>query len=75
MQPVRSPTKGHKTVEQLPPNNVSDEELLAYMNRQLGSGRVKPSVLVSLTQKTFSDVSHARIVQCFNQLQSSLLKR
>ncbi|MBU0806728.1 MAG: hypothetical protein KKD30_05550 [Gammaproteobacteria bacterium] len=62
-------------MEQLPPNNVSDEELLAYMHRQLGSGRVKPSVLVSLTQQAFSDVSHARIVQCFNQLHSSLLKR
>ncbi|MBU0902927.1 hypothetical protein N1078_02270 [Pseudomonas sp. MIL19] len=62
-------------MEQLPPNNVSDEELLAYMNRQLGSGRVKSSVLVSLTQQTFSDVSHTRIVQCFNQLHSSLLKR
>ncbi|MGE6792935.1 hypothetical protein ACQKFS_13030 [Pseudomonas guineae] len=60
---------------QSPTNNVSDDDVLAYMNRQLGSGRVKPSVLVSLTQKTFADVSHERIVQCFNQLESSLLKR
>ncbi|SFI38307.1 hypothetical protein SAMN05216206_2077 [Pseudomonas guineae] len=60
---------------QSPTNNVSDDDVLAYMNRQLGSGRVKPSVLVSLTQKTFTDVSHERIVQCFNQLESSLLKR
>ncbi len=45
------------------------------MQRQLRSGRVKPGVLVSLTQKTFVDVSHERIVQCFNQLDSALLKR
>jgi hypothetical protein len=54
---------------------VSDADVLAYMQRQLRSGRVKPSVLVSLTQKEFADVSHERIVQCFNQLDSSLLKR
>ncbi|MDP2446630.1 hypothetical protein [Pseudomonas sp.] len=54
---------------------ASDAEVLAYMQRQLRSGRVKPSVLVSLTQKEFADVSHERIVQCFNQLDSSLLKR
>ena len=54
---------------------VSDADVLAYMQRQLRSGRVKPSVLVSLTQKEFADVSHERIVQCFNQLESSLLKR
>lgn len=54
---------------------ASDAEVLAYMQRQLRSGRVKLSVLVSLTQKEFSDVSHERIVQCFNQLDSSLLKR
>ena len=54
---------------------VNDTEVLAYMQRQLRSGRVKPSVLVSLTQQQFADVSHERIVQCFNQLDSSLLKR
>lgn len=54
---------------------ASDADVLAYMQRQLRSGRVKPSVLVSLTQKTFADVSHERIVQCFNQLDSGLLKR
>lgn len=54
---------------------ISDADVLAYMQRQLRSGRVKPSVLVSLTQKEFADVSHERIVQCFNQLDSALLKR
>jgi hypothetical protein len=54
---------------------ISDADVLAYMQRQLRSGRVKPSVLVSLTQKEFADVSHERIVQCSNQLDSSLLKR
>lgn len=53
---------------------ASDADVLAYMQRQLRSGRVKPSVLVSLTQKEFVDVSHERIVQCFNQLDSPLLK-
>ncbi|MDX1297226.1 MAG: hypothetical protein R3260_03155 [Pseudomonas sp.] len=62
-------------MEQSPPNNVSDDEVLAYMNRQLRSGRVKPGVLVSLTQKAFANVSHERIVRCFNQLDSALLKR
>ncbi|WAC44184.1 hypothetical protein OU997_18390 [Pseudomonas sp. SL4(2022)] len=57
------------------PLPASDAEVLAYMQRQLHSGRVKPNVLVSLTQKTFVDVSHERIVQCFNQLDSALLKR
>lgn len=52
----------------------SDEEILAYMQRQLRSGRVKPAVLIPLTQKAFSEVSHERIVQCFNQLDSTLLK-
>lgn len=64
------------TVEQnhqTPP--ASDADVLAYMQRQLRSGRVKTSVLVSLTQKEFADVSHERIVQCFNQLDSGLLKR
>lgn len=54
---------------------ASDADVLAYMQRQLRSGRVKASVLVSLTQKEFAYVSHERIVQCFNQLDSSLLKR
>lgn len=56
------------------PAAASDADVLAYMQRQLGSGRVKPSVLVSLTQEEFADVSHERIVQCFNQLDSPLLK-
>lgn len=56
------------------PAAASDADVLAYMQRQLRSGRVKPSVLVSLTQKEFVDVSHERIVQCFNQLDSPLLK-
>lgn len=63
-----------QTVDQ-PSSPASDTDVLAYMQRQLRSGRVKPSVLVSLTQKTFADVSHERIVQCFNQLDSGLLKR
>jgi hypothetical protein len=54
---------------------ATDEDVLAYMQRQLRSGRVKPAVLVPLTQKTFAEVSHERIVQCFNRLDSSLLKR
>lgn len=57
------------------PTPASDADVLAYMQRQLRSGRVKPGVLVSLTQKAFAEVSHERIVQCFNQLDSSLLKR
>lgn len=57
------------------PIPVSDADVLAYMQRQLRSGRVKTSVLVSLTQKEFAGVSHERIVQCFNQLDSALLKR
>lgn len=63
-----------QTVDQ-PSSPASDADVLAYMQRQLRSGRVKPSVLVSLTQKTFADVSHERIAQCFNQLDSGLLKR
>jgi hypothetical protein len=58
-----------------PTSPTSDAEVLAYMQRQLRSGRVKVGVLISLTQKEFADVSHERIVQCFNQLDSSLLKR
>lgn len=53
----------------------SDAEILAYMQRQLRSGRVKASVLVNLTEKTFANVNHERIVQCFNQLDCALLKR
>jgi hypothetical protein len=72
---MTSSTTGLDSVEQATPNTLSDADVLAYMNRQLRSGRVKPSVLISLTQKTFADVSHARLVQCFNQLDSALLKR
>jgi hypothetical protein len=49
--------------------------VFAYMQRQLRSGRVKPVVLVDLTQKAFPDVSRERIVHCFGELDSSLLKR
>lgn len=56
-------------------STYSDTDVLAYMQRQLRSGRVKPSVLVNLTQKTFAEVSHERIVACFNQLDDALLKR
>jgi hypothetical protein len=61
--------------QQDPPSTASDEEVFAYMQRQLRSGRVKPAVLVELTQKAFADVSRERIVDCFNKLDSSLLKR
>lgn len=54
---------------------ITDEEVFAYMQRQLRSERVKPAVLVELTQKAFADVSRERIVRCFNKLDSSLLKR
>ncbi|HLA32223.1 hypothetical protein [Pseudomonas sp.] len=54
---------------------ASDAEVFAYMQRQLRSGRVKPAVLVELTQKAFAEVSRERIVDCFNKLDSSLLKR
>jgi hypothetical protein len=53
----------------------SDADILAFMQRQLRSGRVKASVLVSLTENTFANVSHERIVQCFKQLDDALLKR
>jgi len=61
--------------ETRPTIGASDADVLAFMQRQLRSGRVKTSVLVSLTQKEFADVSHERIMQCFNQLDSTLLKR
>lgn len=54
---------------------VSDETILAYMQRQLGSGRVKPAVLVPLAQKAFAGASHEQLVRCFNQLDSALFKR
>ncbi|MBS7662087.1 hypothetical protein I0D00_09075 [Pseudomonas lalucatii] len=54
---------------------ITDEEVLAYMQRQLRSGRVKPAVLVELTQKAYAQVSRERILHCFDQLDSSLLKR
>jgi hypothetical protein len=54
---------------------VSDTQLLAYMERQLRSGRVKPAVLVPLTQKAFAEADHEQILRCFSQLDSSLLKR
>jgi hypothetical protein len=62
-------------VQANPAPPVSDEEVFAYMQRQLCSGRVKPNVLVPLAQKTFPDAGHEQIVRCFNQLDSALLKR
>jgi hypothetical protein len=53
---------------------ISDEEISAYMMRQLRSGRVKPAVLVVLTEKNFPEVEHERIIRCFNALDSSYLK-
>jgi len=71
-----SPTvSAHNVEESSQTATASDAEVLAYMQRQLRSGRVKPGVLVSLTQTAFADVSHERIVECFKQLDSTLLKR
>lgn len=58
-----------------PHSGVSDEQIQAYMERQLRSGRVKPAVLVPLTQKTFAEASHEQLLRCFNQLDASLFKR
>lgn len=52
------------------PEPIGDETILAYMQRQLGSGRVKPAVLVPLTKKALAGASHEQIVRCFNQLNS-----
>jgi hypothetical protein len=57
------------------PAEASDEAVFAYMQRQLGSGRVKLAVLVELTQKAFPEVSRERIVHCLQQLDSPLRKR
>jgi hypothetical protein len=54
---------------------ATDAQVLAYMQRQLRSGRVKPAVLVDLTQKAFPQVARERIVHCFGELDSALLKR
>lgn len=53
---------------------ISDEEISAYMTRQLRSGRVKPAVLVVLTEKNFPGVERERIIRCFNALDSRYLK-
>ena len=53
---------------------ISDEEIAAYMMRQLRSGRVKPAVLVVLTEKNFPEVERERIIRCFNALDSRYLK-
>lgn len=58
-----------------PHSTVSDAQVLAYMERQLRSGRVKPAVLVPLTQKAFAEASHEQLLRCFNQLDCSLFKR
>lgn len=65
----------HNVDQPSPTEPASDEEILAYMQRQLRSGRVKPAVLVPLTQKAFAEVPHERIVACFNRLDSALFKR
>ncbi|CAD5107080.1 hypothetical protein PSEWESI4_01351 [Pseudomonas carbonaria] len=57
------------------PMTVSDEEIRAYMQRMIRSGRVKPAVLVVQTGKAFPAVDHERIVRCFNELDSPYLKR
>lgn len=53
---------------------VTDEEISAFMLRQLRSGRVKPAVMVVLTEKAFPEVSRERIIECFNALDSTYLK-
>ncbi|WP_028627017.1 hypothetical protein [Metapseudomonas resinovorans] len=55
-------------------SGISDEEISAYMTRQLRSGRVKPAVLVVLTEKNFPGVARERIIRCFNALDSKYLK-
>ncbi|NWL79595.1 hypothetical protein DM872_22355 [Pseudomonas taiwanensis] len=55
-------------------SSITDEEINAYMMRQLRSGRVKPGVLVVLTEKNFPGVARERIIQCFNGLDSRYLK-
>ncbi|MCY1285725.1 hypothetical protein D9M68_429750 [compost metagenome] len=64
-----------KMDEQPTESIASDEEIRAYMQRQIRSGRVKPAVLVVQTQKAFPGVEHERIVRCFNELDSPYLKR
>lgn len=54
---------------------ATDEAVMAHMQRQLRSARVKPAVLVERAQKTYPDVSRERIVQRFKLLDSSLFKR
>lgn len=54
---------------------VTDEDVLAHMQRQPRSGRVKPAVLVERAQTTYPDDSRERIVQRFKLLDSSLFKR
>lgn len=54
--------------------SITNEEISAYMMRQLRSGRVKPAVLVVLTEKNFPGVARERIIQCFNSLDSRYLK-
>ncbi|GLZ86203.1 hypothetical protein Pres01_22540 [Metapseudomonas resinovorans] len=54
--------------------SITDDEISAYMMRQLRSGRVKPAVLVVLTEKNFPGVTRERIIQCFNSLDSRYLK-
>ena len=60
--------------EQSKTDAVTDEEISAFMLRQLRSGRVKPAVLVVLTEKNFPDAGRDRIIQCFNALDSAYLK-
>lgn len=60
--------------DEKPRSTTSDEEISSYMIRQLRSGRVKPAVLVVLTEKNFPDVDRERIIRCFNALDSGYLK-
>ncbi|BAU71694.1 hypothetical protein [Metapseudomonas furukawaii] len=60
--------------DEKPQSSTSDEEISDYMIRQLRSGRVKPAVLVVLTEKNFPDVDRERIIRCFNALDSGYLK-
>ncbi|MCO6056101.1 hypothetical protein NG726_05400 [Pseudomonas sp. MOB-449] len=54
--------------------SITDEEISAYMMRQLRSGRVKPGVLVVLTEKSFPGAARERIIRCYNALDSKYLK-
>lgn len=52
----------------------SDEEIAAYMQRLVRSGRVKAAVLVAQTEKQFPTAGRDRIIRCYNALDSKYLK-